>query len=1401
MSLTPNGYTEAEETYALRLYDTDLVGGGGGGATTAKLNSQSAFLRHALASVQDPGNLPQRIMDLYFDKTRYQRTAGEIELRVDDVGDPFKTYDENLRYILMHARHYGRLAMPRKVSTGAAPFAESGTLALSISMDWFESSLSAGYTPYAETRVVCRRRSNDADGGGGGGSNIIDLLFDSALTGLAGTDSTVNVLQLREVVPANLFNVRVFDAQNKLIRPVPTIIQVHVSPAFGSAMLFEVDFSVTPEIGKLFATTEARVSWAAMFATRVLGYLSIIRVLNAGALACATSFVIGAEMFYDSWTLFKKLAAKVSSEIGPTPEQSSSATSGANQPRKILFHLLGQLRSNDDAGVEFANQADGVVTAQLGQVLLHDIKLAPDVKVDSADPARRISERRQVIRNVDARQESTLREWRKKIATNLGMKDEAAEVASPSTIVDYAQRTMTSTALYADIYNFPKHTMDALIWAATETASKYPPELSAPASPDDERMLRVLQERSEAALRNTFRYLGETIAVVFANCVTNVVEAAPLVDLLHNLTVGDDDLGRSALLYIIGLLEVSRAPNMPASIALPGGETLAATIKRLGVCVDAEGKLAQSILTKANAPMVVVKEYTGDRERLQKLALANQLTENDLALASNFVNAAGFFKNAIERLKKLVGIVDSNTLWRSGLQKLPLLTSYYAKDIVEHVPAALAQLQTAILAQAGLARELSNRLRLFVEDAARLAKSLEAKETKEMERIKFELDLLAPLRGPDAASMEEDTKQRKRRYDDADHPIPDTVRAVVNAEVDEELEHAKFARQLKQYATEAEAAQNQAFYEAVAQTRTYKRAQLEAERDLWVRRKKPTAMVIETIDNIRKLESVANTKRSISRENNTLVLLHLESALQLVRGGRLTVPGAGGGGGGLVAAPVIGGDEARRFFSAVVVALENAHTLSESLELFYAEGRKALDKIRALDAQLRPDEEAMLIEQMELNRQIENDVIAGHVDLALRLALFAANLDPAVPSLVSRISETRIALVTQKASLDSTTLVAYAARLLASLRETSQAYALAESRMEQRLTGQVAAITHLGIAGYIMEGELALARWQKQSDADLERLEASLRTAEELLARRMLASLLASIRRGDFAATGALQLFDEYRALLESIAGTTKIDYVPIPTPLILDQFASGGGMTPATAAIIENLKRYDALQREYYGEVVVREPLSKTYEERAFVGKQQLPLDAQTSIRDRMKTVGDILRRADRVLNTTFQGAGFLNVIGKSWYDENVLGRALSVNHTTLLNNLDDINAKATDTSVRMKEDDPREPVLTTLQRNSADIYKDLRLVISSIDVLFSQAVFYLSSQSVSMSRNTDVDGLFRALRVVQEEAAALLKQYFATDVKLPTADARELPWKVVDLATLDNTFQQTLRSLGLSS
>jgi hypothetical protein len=440
----------------------------------------------------------------------------------------------------------------------------------------------------------------------------------------------------------------------------------------------------------------------------------------------------------------------------------------------------------------------------------------------------------------------------------------------------------------------------------------------------------------------------------------------------------------------------------------------------------------------------------------------------------------------------------------------------------------------------------------------------------------------------------------------------------------------------------------------------------------------------------------------------------------------------------------------------------------------------------------------MLIEQMELNRQIENDVIAGHVDTSLRLALFVANLDPAFPSLAQRISETRIALVKQKASLDSNTLVSYASRLLASLRNAAQSRAVEESRLEQFLAGQVAAITHLGIAGYLMEGELALSRWQKRTDAELEQLEAPLRAAEELLARHTLASVLANIRSGAFVAASASQLFGEYRVLLESLAGTTKIDYVPIPTTEVLVQFApQGGDGTDSTTIIVRNLKKYDALQREYFNEVVVREPRSKTYEESAFIGKQQLPTEARADVHLRMLGAAQALTDADRRLNASYQGAVFFTAASQSWYSQTPLGKVLAENRSRLSVLLDKITKTSGLSIDAMQQDNPSEPILAIVQRHSSEIYKDLRLAVISVDAMSTLAIQHLKVQDPPVPRQPAVDALFRALRVVQEVSVALLKEYFATNIQLAPAASRELPWKVVDLDALGQNFDRLFADL----
>jgi hypothetical protein len=1426
--LTPDGYTDEEEAYALRLYDTELVGRGPTAAVSgaAKLNSQSTFLVHALASVPAPGNLPQRIWNLYIDEGGYRRSSGDVVVAANDPGNPFGQFNDNLKYWLLHSRHYGRSLAPRKLSTGA--FADTGTSTLLVTMDWLEAALDVGFRPRTDTRVTYKRR-----GGGASGdevSNIIDLEFESALTGLL-ADAASGVLQLREIVPTDLFNVRVADPQSKLIRPVPTRVQVHTAPAFGAALLFELNFAVSAGIEALFPTTEKRLEWATLYATRVLGYLTIVRVLNAGALSCAASaraFTTGgikdAIVFEAGWALFKNLAARLHDTI-----------------KGAKFFLSDQLLADIAAKTRFTAQSEVLLETQLGRSLLRDVTTTRDLGTNALDPLRRLVEGRIVLRRVDELQDEWLRGWRGQIAINIGKvaanNDAAERLETPSTIIAFAQQDRSAKAIYEDTYKYPRGKMANEIWAAEETASKYPATLTAPASPDDERMFRVLQEQSEVALRVVYRYLGESLAIVFANCIQDVPTGAPLVDLLENYAVGDDDLGRASLLYVIGVSETSRIAKLPL-VGLPGGATLAESVAQLSKCVGEAAGLSSAVLTLAGQQLPGTQKKPEKFEpviaRLRKLVADNNaaaVTADDIALANNFLNNQAFYVSALESLRELSAIVDSKTRWRAGLQKLAPLPTSLAQKIIDNVPATLAALQAATLAQAGVARELSNRLRLYVEDAARLAAALKVKTTKEIERLVFELELLVPLAGRDVAQEDldavDDEIARARASSGIDAERAKKLRAdamkarvaarkakiarapleVQKEVVDEQQEEAKYAELVQQLVLRGEFIGKTKFQiEGEAQSaadaaskerRAYKRTQLSAELDVWQRRQEPNDVVIESISQVAKLASVAEKRRAISRENNTLVMLHLDNAVQVVRGGRLTVPGAAGAGATTPSA-VIGGDEARRYFASVFAALQNAHTLSESLELFYEKGRDALDKIREKNAQLRPDEEAQLIEQTELNRQLENNVIAGHIDTALRLALFAARLPWASqPELVNRIGETQDVLAKQKASLDSTTFVGYARRLLASLRDTAKSLALADSRMEQLLAGQVSAITHLGVAGYIMEAELALARWQQRSDADLAALEAPLRAAEELVARRTLASLVAAIRSGALAPGTAQQLFDEYRALLETLSGTTRIDYVPIPSQEILDQFEQGGVSAQSTK-IIANLKRYDVLQREYYGEVVVREPVSKTYEDVLFIGKRQLSVDAQRDVQVRMKTYADMLRLADAAL-LEFLPAGpaaFLHGAQKTWYSEDTFGQLLQQSHAALLRNLADIDQKVDNS---MDVDNPRESLVDILQRNSAAIYADLRLVVVNVNAMFITAVAYLSS-APAKERIAEVDVLFGTLRMLQETAAALLKQYFATDIRLPSAAERELPWKVVDLAVLNQSFQDALASLGLS-
>jgi hypothetical protein len=719
----------------------------------------------------------------------------------------------------------------------------------------------------------------------------------------------------------------------------------------------------------------------------------------------------------------------------------------------------------------------------------------------------------------------------------------------------------------------------------------------------------------------------------------------------------------------------------------------------------------------------------------------------------------------------MAGLIDSPVLWHSALQSLDNSKQSFAKLVHDHVPATLDELKTASLSRSGVVVELSNRLRLYVIESNQ---RLFAIKKRADDRLAVLNSLLRDYESPDVMRGIEIGPVQPV-------PVPAPIDVNKNDDDDDEANDGAMQEALRRQSAALAAQLKRAEDARAAKADVHSIVMYgdwDNERNLWLRRLASIHAFGGVLVEVVSLPDVSQSDRSISREGNDLVRLRIERALQSVRGGWQSKPGG---------TAVIGGDEARRFLASALAPLENAHVMSEAIELFYAQGRAALDKIHALNAQLRPEEAALLTEQAEENRQLESDVILRLINESLTLAAWAAQQQPPSAELERLISNSRRSLLDVKQSLDATQFVEFGARLLASLRGTAQTVALSESRLNQHLSSQVAALTHLTIAGFLMEAELALARWQRKSEAELRELDAPLRAAEALLARRTLLLIRAYIERKEFVPASQQDIFDDYRALVQQKLDPEKIDFVPIPSSEILASFASGGA-SKATQEIVANLQRYDRLQREYFGEVVVREPLSLRYDQLAFIGKQQLSFEAQNNVKLRVQTSEQTLVDADAALEASAASAG------ESWYSSDPLGKQLEADHSALKLRL--ANLTQTVDKYTMQLDQPDQAKTEFLRQSSATILGDLRVIVSIVNSLFSKANSFLNR---TVTRRPLIDDLFRAFRLIQEMAAALLREYFQVDVQLPTSGTRELLWKPIDLTTQLDDLQQTLNNLGL--
>ena len=439
-----------------------------------------------------------------------------------------------LAVLLKHSHHYGTSNV--EVSTGSAR----------VTMKWLEPSLDTGYVLRTETEVKYKR--GDAEN-----RSFVELQFEKEL---AVGDLSV---KLREFYDPEKQDPRIGVFTGQTAEFPATRIEIVVD----GSVLFELDFS-TRDVQDIFSSGSQRLGLAILMATKVFGYLSILRVLDAAFFSLLASHAVGSTRintvsFVDTMTHVQALIEGVqTTEVMHLP---------LLQPAQITQNV--------------AAKASGIVSARIG-AFLDQIKRDAALKLDVADVLLRAKTgERQPSSSIELA-EQALASWRSGIATILGSAEPAS--ATARAIADrlreladqFEQQFNANLQGAAAIY-------DQIYRALSSAVQTYPTGVEPTA--DVETIYAAARDAQDKTARRYAKITAGRLAAALRNCLAAQPDLLPIIQSLEK----QDPASENRVASLIYLISMSR--DDPVNVA--GGDGFAAVIANAKPCIDTDAFLVQ----------------------------------------------------------------------------------------------------------------------------------------------------------------------------------------------------------------------------------------------------------------------------------------------------------------------------------------------------------------------------------------------------------------------------------------------------------------------------------------------------------------------------------------------------------------------------------------------------------------------------------------------------------------------------------------------------------------------------------------------------------------------------------------------------------------------------------------
>jgi len=470
------------------------------------------------------------LMRYYLEPVNYSatvRTTALVAVRPPAVSQQLigPSLQPAISELIDHSHHYGKSGTSSFINSRAGGVAD-------FKIDWLEPSLQTGYTKRSDAHVKFARDSDKP--------SRLALTFESGLAA-----NNVNMTLTEEYDSGQPF-VEVFTDENLHGR------QSSITVSAGTRDLFKVDFArLTVDLAP-----SSRLQMVLLLATKVVGYLSILRVTDAAFFSLVANSAFGGAPLLAE---FKQLVAQIVAEI--------------QVPGSVLHFTL--LADNIILNT-LATRAAALTRTRVGDAFFDLIARSPVLSADTANVLKRILNRREITTS-ETVLDAAIAKWRQDVGARLALS--AAQSTKELIVAEFAklattfqQQLVVNLAGAAASY---KTALDTLKFIT----HNYPPEVAQPTA-DSKEIYEKARDSCELIINKFAAYVADNLAAQLqASCVKDYPNLQPLINALkEEPIVRADESRRAAIIYVISRSTTGR-------LDLPHADVIAAALANAAPCI------------------------------------------------------------------------------------------------------------------------------------------------------------------------------------------------------------------------------------------------------------------------------------------------------------------------------------------------------------------------------------------------------------------------------------------------------------------------------------------------------------------------------------------------------------------------------------------------------------------------------------------------------------------------------------------------------------------------------------------------------------------------------------------------------------------------------------------------